>query len=59
MITRPVCQPVTRPVARVVMNWRDYGGNFPRLAAGEYFLTDENGAYLIDENGNYLIGKDS
>lgn len=31
----------------------------PRLGPGEYFLTDESGAYLTDENGNYLIGKDA
>ena len=35
------------------------GSTLPRLRPGEYFLTDENGAYLVDENGNYLTGKDS
>ena len=64
MIHPVVCNPVLSPLVGVLdpTAWRA-GGSWPSglpvLAAGEYYLIDENGAYLIDENGNYLIGKDS
>jgi len=35
------------------------GSTLPRLAPGEYYLTDEHGNYLTDESGAYLIGKDT
>jgi len=39
--------------------WGAGGSTLPRLAPGEYYLTDERGNYLTDENGAYLIGKDA
>ena len=56
MITRSVTRPIVRSVAHGLGG--KYGDGLPRLQAGEYFLTDENGNYLTDENGNYLTGKD-
>jgi hypothetical protein len=57
MLHPVVCNPVMTPVVNVfnVPAWRA-GGAFPRLPAGHYYLTDENGEYLTDEQGNYLTG---
>ena len=54
--SRPCARSCARPVNA---RWGSREVGLPRLGPGEYFLTDEHGAYLTDENGAYLIGKDA
>lgn len=61
MIHPVLSSPVRSPLADILnfIGWLSGNGGLPSLSSGEYFLTDESGAYLTDENGNYLIGKDT
>jgi len=57
-VANPCSRSCARPAARSVTARRG-GSTLPRLAPGEYYLTDEHGNYLTNENGAYLIGKDA
>ena len=63
MIHPVICNPVLNPLVGVLnpVGWRAGKAPYPdlpALAAGEFFLDDEDGKYLTDDDGKYLIGEE-